>query len=369
MTLNILMVIPSFYPEEGGAERQLKLLCDTVKNLDNNIFLEVVTRSIHGQPFKEKNEIFSLTRLKTALYPYDFLIRLAYHVIVRRRNIDIIHVHTLNSPAWLCAIIGKIFGIKTIVKVPRSGDGSRLDSMSSNLAYKFVSQVFFRLVSKVVAITDDISQGLRNAGCPYSKITKIPNGVLISPTSKMPKNRDKILCVCVGRLIERKKVEELIDIWKYDTINQNFDLAIIGDGPEFSRISEKISRFKLERSCKLYGALSQGEVFQLLSESKIFVHPSVSEGLSNALLEAMSKGNAIIARDIPANREILSKGRAGKLFKNVDNVNEMLLEYLENLDNLAAHSEGARCIISEHYSIEIVSKKYVDLYIRLTKIH
>lgn len=368
MTLNILMVIPSFYPLEGGAERQLKLLCDTLKNLDDDICLEVITRSIRGQPFREKNKNFSLTRIRTALYPYDFLIRLTHHVIVRRRNIDIIHVHTLNSPAWLCAIIGRIFGIETIVKVPRSGDGSRLDRMSSNRAYKIVSHVFFRLVSKVVAITDDISQGLRKAGCPSGKIAKIPNGVLISPISKTSKNRDKILCVCVGRLVKRKKVEELIDIWKYDTINQNFDLAIIGDGPEFSKISEKISQFKLERSCKLYGALSQGEVFQLLSESKIFVHPSVSEGLSNALLEAMSKGNAIIARDIPANREILSKGKVGKLFKNVGNVNEMLLEYLENSDKLAAHSVGSRRIISKYFSIEIVGKKYVDLYTRLTKV-
>lgn len=106
------------------------------------------------------------------------------------------------------------------------------------------------------------------------------------------------------------------------------------------------------------------DIPEILKQSDIFVLPSHSEGLSNALMEAMSSGCACIASDVGGNRFLIQNGISGFLFPAGDR--EALAAHIRRLLNdphkLEALGEAARERIEKEFSWDIVGKKYSDLF-------
>jgi len=113
---------------------------------------------------------------------------------------------------------------------------------------------------------------------------------------------DETALVCVGRLTKQKNHAYIIQIL---ASLKNFRLLIAGSGPELQRLRMEASRMGVSRRVRFLGILSQPEMRSLLDAADVFVLTSLYEGQSNALLEAMSAGKAIVASDIPSNRETL----------------------------------------------------------------
>ena len=106
------------------------------------------------------------------------------------------------------------------------------------------------------------------------------------------------------------------------------------------------------------------DIPEILKTTDIFVLPSYSEGLSNALMEAMASGCAVIASDVGGNAFLIQNGVSGFLFPAGDRAAlrahiERLLEDATKRRTLGAH---ARKRIDEHFSWTIVGKQYKDLF-------
>jgi glycosyltransferase involved in cell wall biosynthesis len=106
------------------------------------------------------------------------------------------------------------------------------------------------------------------------------------------------------------------------------------------------------------------DVSEILAATDIFVLPSYSEGLSNALMEAMASGCACIASDVGGNRFLIQNGVSGLLFPAGDR--EALRSHLRRLlDDPAkreAMGEAAQKRIEEEFSWDVVGKKYGRLF-------
>jgi glycosyltransferase involved in cell wall biosynthesis len=127
--------------------------------------------------------------------------------------------------------------------------------------------------------------------------------MVVSPLSGAPN------VLFIGRLSKEKDLERLLDAWP----------VVIGDRPDASltlaggggayRSMESILKQRvssdpvLSSSVVLSGWVE--DVSALLSANDVFVFPSLSEGMSNALLEAAAAGRVIVASNIPANRAVL----------------------------------------------------------------
>ncbi len=105
----------------------------------------------------------------------------------------------------------------------------------------------------------------------------------------------------------------------------------------------------------------------ILGGTDIFVMPSHSEGLSNAIMEAMASGCAVIASEVGGNRYLLQNGVSGFLFPAGDR--EALRAHVKRLiDDPAKRrtlGEAARKRIEEHFSWDVVGKKYLELFASL----
>jgi len=130
----------------------------------------------------------------------------------------------------------------------------------------------------------------------FKKVKRIYNGV--DPNFKIDfqkrTKKDLLNILFVGRLVKQKNVTLLIDALELvKQMNIPFVCYIIGDGKLRRKIQEKISKYKL-KNIKLLGWLPFEEIINYYEKSHVFILPSEVEGMSLALIEAMSSGLFII---------------------------------------------------------------------------
>jgi glycosyltransferase involved in cell wall biosynthesis len=185
-----------------------------------------------------------------------------------------------------------------------------LKSSTQFLTYQFYAP-FLAHYDKVIVFSQLQRNLLTKLGVPAEKLAVIPNGVQTdkySPGVSHLKSKffAKRLFVYLGRIATEKNVEALLKAWKHTKMGAESQLLIVGDGP-------------LKPSLELfYGAecgihwlgfvADEQQRIDILRGADIFILPSLVEGLSLSLLEAMSCGLACVATDAGADGEVLANG-------------------------------------------------------------
>jgi sugar transferase (PEP-CTERM/EpsH1 system associated) len=175
-----------------------------------------------------------------------------------------------------------------------------------------------RSTASAFAVSGQLAEQLvAEIGVPAGSFKVIYNGV---DTAKFAgaarrgrrERRDDILIGSVGRLAAVKNYQLLLQAVARLPQELPWRLVLIGDGPERESLQQTIGQLGIGARVSLLG--HRDDVAELLGDLDIFVLPSVSEGMSNTLLEAMAAGVAVIASDVGGNREIIEAGRSGLLF-------------------------------------------------------
>lgn len=359
--LKVLMVIPSYFPLVGGAEKQVAGLVNALGKMSCKS--TIVTRLLPNTLKAEEVDGISIVRLKKTKYKYGFLLRLFYFILKNRNFFDVIHVHTLNSPAFISALSGRLIHTPVIVKVTRSGMGSQLSQLHSTKIGRLFFYSLSKLVTRFIAITDDVEKELLSLKVEKNKIVKIPNGVKL-PIFKNFKKNPETACVFVyvGRLIARKRVDWLIRAFSKSNLSSNNRLVIIGNGNEMDNL-KKLSRYLRQDSfVDFMGELKHEEVLKLLLHSDAFVLPSNSEGMSNSLLEAMANKLTVIASDIPANKSLIRNNFNGLLFSTINELSMCLVKVSTSSSLRIKLSQNANNDIKKNFSFELISKHYKNIY-------
>jgi glycosyltransferase involved in cell wall biosynthesis len=155
----------------------------------------------------------------------------------------------------------------------------------------------------------------------WEKTCYIPNAVdtdLFKPMNVDRKawgiNERDICLLYVGRLVKMKGLQILLESFKEANREvEMLKLLIVGDGPLRDELVEKTREYELVDRVLFLGPIPPNKLPSIYAASDIAVLPSAYEGLSRMLLEAMACGKAVIASDIPANRELITDGQDGFL--------------------------------------------------------
>lgn len=172
------------------------------------------------------------------------------------------------------------------------------------------------------------------------------------------------IIVSVGRLIEYKQFDRLIDIFSQTSNMSNWKLLILGDGPLMNKLQDIVNRKGLNEYVVLKGSVSN--VDQYLTKSKIFAFTSFYEGFPNALAEGMMAGCACISFDCEAGpSDIITDGVNGSLIPLNDD--KLYVEKLEELmcDDLLINKYsriGTQTI--QKYRFDIVNEKIFDFILQ-----
>lgn len=194
----------------------------------------------------------------------------------------------------------------------------------------------------------------------------IPNGVLtperkeVETITEFGLTKNEYILM-VSRLIPHKGAHTLIDAYKQT--NTSKKLVIVGDSSYTDEYVKELKAMAADDDRIVFTGYQSGETLeQLFSNAYLYVQPSESEGLSIAVLEAASYGNAVLASDIPANAEIV-KGR-GFLFenKNVDDLLEQLTMLLVTPKRVATSGEQLTAMVKQQYNWETITDETEKVY-------
>jgi glycosyltransferase involved in cell wall biosynthesis len=141
-------------------------------------------------------------------------------------------------------------------------------------------------------------------------------------------NDDKEKFIFVGSLTERKQPLLLIyAIKELHYQGQNVTLDIVGKGSQSALLKQTVDSLNLSNIVTFHGFVDNPN--ELILKANVMALPSLSEGMSRAVLEALYLGVPCVLRDVDGNREVISSGINGALFKNDSNLVEAMLEALE----------------------------------------
>jgi glycosyltransferase involved in cell wall biosynthesis len=377
----ICMVIAHFPPTVGGTEKQAKSLAHHLQK--NGYQILIATMRLPGEGAYEDYNNLEVYRLPTYIFSRKFsslfLFSLLIFLIKDRQKYSIIHAHLASGPAVVSAIIGLILGKKRILKFGASREYG--DVGTSQKTWKGRCKLWFlkKYVQRFIVTNQEMKDELITQGFHSETIELIPNGVDTDefiPISKFDVDKikkeigfeGKRFVVFIGRLEPQKNVSTLIRAWA--KLKKNFPhiLLIIGEGSEKAHLRELVKSLDIEERVIFVGSVSPGEIPRYHQLADIFVLPSLSEGISNSLLEAMSCGQAVLATRIGGNCDVIKDELDGLLFSPGDayelsrKLERLLLdEYLRE-----RFGQKAREKVEKLYSFPLIASRYSTLYSMLS---
>jgi glycosyltransferase involved in cell wall biosynthesis len=233
-----------------------------------------------------------------------------------------------------------------------------------------------RWVDAIVAVSDQARASLLSErSIDPRKVSVVRNGIEIAepaPDALPAKRRelglsgDEIVLVAVGRAAEVKNYPLLIESFARlkKATAKKVKLLIVGDGPEMPSLRELSARSGHAQDILLPGFRS--DVRELLALSQVYILPSKSEGVSVALLEAMSMRLPAVATRVGGNVEVVSEGVTGLLVESGDaeGLSRALLRLVENEDERRKMGEAGRRKVSEQFEIGRSVRAFEELYSR-----
>lgn len=286
----------------------------------------------------------------------------------------VLHAFQVNSSGVIACLLKKIFKLKVIVQDicgGSFGDVAELKRMPfSGTCIKCLKDA-----DAYISPSTQISEELISIGFLPDKIRSIEHGVDINvfkPSSNEDEgrlNREKLSLsgtknvIFVGRLAPQKRPLFLLKAWEI-VIKEypNTRLLIFGKGELEDELKEFCRNRGLESSVEFKGVIK--DLVPYYRSADIFVLPSHAEGVSIALLEAMSCGMAVVVSDIPGNAQVIQNGKNGLLFE-MEDVNDCVRKITVLLsDEQLSQRLGneARNTIIEKYSSDAMTKTFVSIY-------
>lgn len=407
--MNVGMIVMSYYPELcGGAEHQCRRLSEELVRRGHSVKI-LTTRACRGTPSQAVYngvEVICISRMeaffsrqtrmdkkyelsekespsKTNLprFAYfkkwaantvyffnilNFFIGSAWTMWRLRNEVDVWHAHVAGLYSGWCAFFAKRFGIQIVCKganLPVFPPEPRMPM--KNWLGKMRRQMHF------IALTTEMSDDLIANGVPKEQIVIIPNGVLLpseGPRSDPGEGGNVLYVANFTQPVANKAFDVLFDAWVKIHIRCPYaKLTVAGAG------STTLWREYLRIRNAEESVLFLGHVDDLAASYRLalmLVLPSRREGISNALLEAQSWGVPAVVSDIPGNRAVINDGENGLIVSegSPDELASAILFLLNESKTRIQMSLRARKRITEQFSMDRITEKYLELYADLIQL-
>ncbi len=300
----------------------------------------------------------------------DFAVLRKLRQAVREHRIDTVHAHNFVPSYYAAAaLLGMPHRPSQVVTCHDMG--TRL----SNRRLRWLFKWSVRRSQGVAMVGRQVhDRFVRDGYVPASKATTLLNAVPVDDFGINPERKaaarmalglssEDVVVGCVGRLVELKNHHSLIRQWPQVLAQcPTAKLVIIGEGPLRPQLEQLIGELGLNGHVILAGIRS--DVSSLLPGLDVFALPSLTEGVSIALLEACATGLPSLASRVGGNVEVIQEGGTGMLF-DVDDaaaLRQALLALMSDAGLRAHLGTGARHWAREHASLGTLCAQYERLY-------
>jgi glycosyltransferase involved in cell wall biosynthesis len=373
------MLNSSFFPLIGGVEQQMRQMAGRMRAAGNEVI--IVTYRIHphwkryevidGVPVYRTGGLFIKGKLRRrwALATLPLL----WELIRQRHRYDLIHVHSMLEAGFVAVVAGKLLNKPVVGIMGNAGETSefRVLPRHDGLIGSWMSRIIRRSRAVIAATSSDVVEDLHTFQVSNDRIRRIPYGVDVhkfNATARVPRPESAYAptCICVARLVYYKGHDVLLRAWQQ--VKQVFPgarLQLLGTGELMDSLKEQARQLGVDDVVEFVGETH--DVAGYAARADMFVLPSRSEGLPNALLEAMSAGLPCVATWVSGSKDVIINGVTGLIVQPEDvmALANALLQFMAYPQFARECGQRARAFIEERYSFESVISQYYQLYAQM----
>ncbi|KGJ95959.1 TIGR03088 family PEP-CTERM/XrtA system glycosyltransferase [Thalassotalea sp. ND16A] len=290
--------------------------------------------------------------------------------ILRTLKPDIVHSRNLN--ALEAQLIAFLAGISYRIHGEHGWDVTDLGG--TNEKYQKIRRILKPLISQYVALSNEAVTYLKDKiSVNPQKINHICNGVdttLFAPN----KNRKHlpagfaddtaIVFGTVGRLAEVKNqaflLRAFLRLWQH---NPQLRLVIVGDGVLADRLKDMVAG--ANAGSAVFFAGNRSDVNSLMQQMDVFVLPSLAEGVSNTILEAMATGLPVIATKVGGNGDLILTELQNSHLVEVNNDQQLIQamqQYIDAPEYISKNSKLNREHCVKNFSLVSMVNRYRAIY-------
>ncbi len=372
-SIRVCYLISHFHPRESGAERQA--LAQGRELVRRGHSVRVVTRYIPGLPRNEVVEGVLIHRwVKTSargpLFGLSFVAGVIRSLRKLRPHYDLIHTHQALWESISTGLGRDLFqGAPILVQPASSGYFGEAEEMARTKGFRLLRRLALRN-PLFAAISADIERQWLDLGVAPEKMIRMASGVDAEhfrpgrsqvEASLPPRPR----VVFTGRLHPQKNLDLLLDVWPEVVRRTGANLVLVGDGPDRNTLVDQAQRVGVSSHVHFTGSVA--DPADLLRSADLFALPSVAEGMSNSLLEAMSTGLPCLASEIGGNTDLITNGETGVLVPPGDRQawTTALIQRIEDSEGSRRMGSAARARIEAEFALPVVVDRYIALYRRM----
>lgn len=275
--------------------------------------------------------------------------------LYRRLQIDVVHTHNSRSliygaPAARLARVGRVIHTR---------HGQLYGASTSDLRAVRVATWF---TDRVVCVSDDSARLSLTQGVAPRRVRTIVNGVdparfaFLGPA-------DSSTVVAVGRLSPEKGFDTLIEaIALASAEHPSLRLELAGNGPCLPELRRLADRLGISDRVTFLGEVA--DVPAVLARAALFVLPSLTEGISLTLLEAMARGLPVVATAVGGTPEVVIDGETGRLAPPRAPVElaRMIVSTLGDPEASRRMGMAGRHRVENHFDVRKMVASYEQLY-------
>lgn len=289
--------------------------------------------------------------------------------IVHSRNLAALEAVV---PAWAARVPVRIHG---------EHGWDMQDPQGSRKRYRLVRQLYQPFVTRYVALSQHLESYLERAvGIASGKIEQIYNGV---DTERFVRARGMRIAIpgcpfdparhwMVGTVGRMERVKDPVNLARafihalaqQPAATERMRLVMVGDGSMRREVAQVVEAAGMADRVWLAGERS--DVADVMRGLDCFALPSLAEGISNTILEAMATGLPIVATRVGGNAELIEPGVTGTLVPVADSsaLAQGVLRYFGDVALARRHGTAARHAAERRYSLARMVQEYESMYKR-----
>jgi glycosyltransferase involved in cell wall biosynthesis len=309
----------------GGVDVSLRLI---LNNLDSDIFESIV---IHGyedtkEGFKNnKNKPITdyKTRIKRSISPINDVKSLSFILkVLKKEEPDLIHCHSAKG-----GILGKLASFLTKIPcyhTPQAYSYLSAESKLKRIIFLNIEKLFSNFNNSILASSvSERNRAINEVGYHPKKVKVFSNSIMPIeevPSLKIPKTWPPEYICSVGRPSFQKNIELMVKIIsELKETKKNIHLVLMGVGyhsPNLEKVKLLIEKYKLKENITLLEWTNRSDIFNIISNSQLYISTARYEGLPYSVIECLSLGKAAVVSDADGNRDLIENGKNGFVISN-----------------------------------------------------
>jgi len=289
--------------------------------------LEALDVELHAWRTFGKGDLFTMARLGC---------------LVQREGVDVIVTH-LTTASFVGSIVGKVMGVPVVARVPAT------DSKS-----------FYQFADVLVAVSRDVKEHLIQEGVSEDRVHVLYNGINLNGyagklSSAEAKQRlglsPAARTVGVVASLSRRKGHRFLLAALTRVVSQigEVHLLFVGEGGQEQNLRHMAGDLGISHLVHFLGF--RHDIPDLLAAMDVFCLPSLKEGLSNAVMEAMAMERPVVATNVAGMREIIIHGETGLLVPPADApaLAEALITLFQHPEKAEIFARRGRAFLGENF--------------------